>query len=104
MGYDLDMCKLCLQAFNSDLNRAVNFFLENKNLIQEKEQLKSKLESLINMDLKKIDTNVKSEKALKASVLLNKIAKDIPEDDEAYLDLNMDEDAIYINKYYSLLD
>jgi len=109
MGYDLELCKLCLQVFNSDLNKAVNFFLENKSLLQDKDVLKTKLESLIKTDSNKIENNHfeqldKIEKAHKANVLLNKIAKDMPEDDEAYLDLNIEEDALYINKYYSLLD
>ena len=105
MGYDLDLCKLCLQVFNSDLNKAVNFFLENKTILQDKNALKTKLESLIKTDSNKIEKNSlehqnKIEKAHKANILLNKIAKDMPEDDEAYLDLNIDEDVLYINKYF----
>ena len=43
MGYDLDLCKLCLQVFNSDLNKAINFFLENKGILEDKDNLKTKL-------------------------------------------------------------
>ena len=109
MGYDLDLCKLCLQVFNSDLNKAIHFFLENKGILEDKHNLKTKLESLIkdkssSNENNSIEHQNKIEKAYKANRLLNKIAKDMPEDDEAYLDFNMEEDAFYINKYYSLLD
>ncbi len=109
MGYDLDLCKLCLQVFNSDLNKAINFFLENKGILEDKDNLKTKLESLIKNksipnEKSTIEHQNKIEKAYNAKRLLNKIAKDMPEDDEAYLDFNMEEDAFYINKYYSLLD
>jgi len=43
------------------------------------------------------------EKRLNAKELLNNLANEIPDDDEAYLDLNLDEDTFFINKYYSLL-
>ena len=106
MGYDLELCKMCLQAFDNDINKAINFFLENKNDLLDNEIIKSKLESMVSKasSIQESDKQNKLEKAYKANRLLNTIAKDMPEDDEAYLDLNIDEDAFYINKYYSLLD
>jgi hypothetical protein len=106
MGYDLELCKLCLQAFDSDLNKALNFFLENKNSLHDAASIKCKLEDILKISDNTLDRDkqTKAEKAHKANQLLNNIVKDMPDDDEAYLDLNMEEDSFYINKYYSLLE
>ena len=106
MGYDMELCQLCLQAFTNDLNKAINFFLENKDALADVAFIKTKLNSIIrNMDISSHhDQQKQLEKALNAKNLLNSITKDIPDDDEAYLDLNLEEDAFYINKYYSLIE
>ena len=44
MGYDLELCKLCLQACQNDLNTAINFFLENKDSLGDLALIKSKLD------------------------------------------------------------
>lgn len=80
--------------------------LENRSE-SETQELKQKVESVLQG--LNIPKSVESElemrkKTAEAQNLLSKISSEIPEDDEAYLDLNTDEDAFYINKYYSLLD
>lgn len=88
------------------MEKAANFLLENRSE-SETQELKQKLESVLQG--LNIPKSVESElemrkKTAEAQNLLSKISSEIPEDDEAYLDLNTDEDAFYINKYYSLLD
>ena len=112
MGFDLELGKLCLKAFKNDLQKAINFFLENKlNPLGQQEpinfeSIKEKLKKLIK-DHKVNDdqpgTSTDLEKRLNAKELLSNLANEIPDDDEAYLDFNLDEDTFFINKYYSLL-
>lgn len=88
------------------MEKAANFLLENRSE-SETQELKQKVESVLQG--LNIPKSVESElemrkKTAEAQNLLSKISSEIPEDDEAYLDLNTDEDAFYINKYYSLLD
>ena len=129
MGYDLEMCKLCLEAFRNDLAKAVNFFLENKDNLLDSNLIKSKLEAIIQQSKSNSNSPTSSRgaqgsdqpttsassllaeqlhenitKTKNAQDLLDNLAKEMPDDDEAYLDLNVDEDALFINKYYSLLD
>lgn len=106
MGYDLELCRLCLQVFQNDLNKAIHFFLENKDTLHNLATVKTKLESMIAKTSKtaRPDELDKLEKAINAKKLLKNIANDMSDDDEAYLDLNLEEDAFYINKYYSLLE
>lgn len=114
MGFDLELGKLCLKAFKNNLQKAINFFLENKlNPLGQQEPfdfelIKEKLKKLIkdNKDAENDElpgTSTDLEKRLNAKELLNNLANEIPDDDEAYLDLNLDEDTFFINKYYSLL-
>jgi hypothetical protein len=105
MGFDLKLSKLCLKAFNNNLEKSIEFFNRNKemNYEQIKESLKIIRESMPsdNDTLDVIQSNL--EKTKNAQELLSNIAKEMPDDDEAYLDFNLDEDAFFINKYYSLL-
>ena len=88
------------------MEKAANFLLENRSE-SETQELKQKVESVLQG--LNIPKSVESElemrkKTAEAQNLLSKISSEIPEDDEAYLDLNTDDDSFYINKYYSLLD
>jgi hypothetical protein len=114
MGFDLELAKLCLKAFKNNLQKAINFFLENKlNPLEQQEPLhfetmKEKLKKLINENKdaeseERPGTSKDLEKCLNANELLNNLANEIPDDDEAYLDFDLDEDTFFINKYYSLL-
>ena len=119
MGYDFELAELCLKAFRGNLQKATDFFLENRELINDPSAIKAKLSTLTpttasSEEVKPCTSQAKPEgleKALEklekqknAQTLLDEIAGEMPEDDEAYLDLNTEEDAFYINKYYSLLD
>ena len=120
MGYDFDLAQLCLKAFQGNIQKATNFFLENRELINDPDALKAKLTTLgpnasSTTNEVKPSTSKKTpeslEKALEklekqknAQTLLDEIAGEMPEDDEAYLDLNTEEDTFFLNQYYSLLD
>lgn len=106
MGYDLETCKLCLQAFDNNIQKTVNFFVENKNIIFDSSKIKEKLEEIISNKEKYGQTSEgttasssitdeivnKIEKTRNAQMLINDLAQEMPEDDEAYLDLNTEED------------
>jgi hypothetical protein len=107
MGFDTKLSKLCLKAFNNNLEKSLEFFNRNKDSLFNYEYIKEKLKLIRNSmpsdndTLDTIESNL--EKTKNAQELLSNIAKEMPDDDEAYLDFNLDEDAFFINKYYSLL-
>jgi len=107
MGFDPKLSKLCLKAFNNNLKKSLEFFTHNKDSLFNIEYIKEKLRNIRDLmpsdndTLDVIESNL--EKTKNAQELLSNIAKEMPDDDEAYLDLNLDEDAFFINKYYSLL-
>lgn len=106
MGYDLELCRLCLGAFENNLQKAVNFFLENKNDMLNVNLIKEKLQNVIEKKSGERPCSSKedSEKTLNAQKIISNLAQEMPDDDEAYLDFNIEEDAFYINKYFSLLE
>jgi hypothetical protein len=120
MGYDEELCRLCLAAFNNDVNKSIEYFLENRQLLQSDiTMFKQNLNSLIQdssstQQLSRPSTSTSAstsnshqqmrEKEEKANELISTLKSEISEDDEAYLDIDIEEDAIFINKYYSLLD
>ena len=123
MGYDLELAELCLKAFQGDIQKATNFFIENRELLKDPNAIKALLSSKLPLSqplsqntgetkpstsqasleaVVKVKENLEKQKHAKD--LLDEIAGEMPEDDEAYLDLNTEEDAFFLNKYYSLLD
>lgn len=94
------------------MEKAANFLIENKHEFNDvtSESAKEKMDQLLgNLASRQSDPGASTsremeEKTLEAQKLLKKISAEMPADDEEYLDLNIDEDAFYINKYYSLLD
>ena len=108
MGYDLDISKLCLEAFKNNMDKVISFFSEKsgENLEEQIKDIIRKetgLADQVEFDNKPTTSKLAAEKAVNAKKLLDNLAVKMPEDDEAYLDLNMDEDVIFIEKYYSLL-
>ena len=99
MGFDRKLSKLCLKAFNNNLEKSIEFFNRNKDSY---EQIKEKLKLIRDSMPSESDTldAIEShlEKTKNAQELLSNIAKEMPDDDEAYLDFNLDEDAFFINK------
>lgn len=104
MGFDFDTAKRAFEAFSNNFEKAANFLAENANekatTTNSKTELIEKIQNLINPQL----SPEMIQKKIQAQSLINKISTEMPDDDEAYLDLNTDEDAFFINKYYSLLD
>ena len=101
MGFDLELARQTFEAFKNDFGKTANFLLENSQQGEPAtEELRKKVNSLLNRPL----SPEIQQKTQQAQELLSKISAEMPDDDEAYLDLNTDEDAFYINKYYSLLD
>lgn len=107
MGFDLDVCKQAFDAFQSDMEKTLNFMLENRNS-GEAQDLKNKVEELVQSVTDRPRTSKDDfemrQKTLDAQSLLSKLSAEMSEDDEAYLDLNTDEDAFYIDKYLSMLE
>ena len=103
LGYDLNLCKLCLKAFKNNIQKSIDFFFENKADLNDFTLLESKLNDLININVNKLSSE-DIEKANNARKLINNLKSEISQDDEAYLDLNLEEDAFFINKYYSLIN
>lgn len=103
LGYDLNLCKLCLKAFKNNIQKSIDFFFENKADLNDLTLLESKLNDLININVNKLSSE-DIEKANNARKLINNLKSEISQDDEAYLDLNLEEDAFFINKYYSLIN
>ncbi|CAF0966900.1 unnamed protein product [Brachionus calyciflorus] len=103
MGFDLETCKLCLKTIGPNLQKSIEFLTQNKN--ESLELFKQKLEEIqpsCSKQTEELRQNLS--KAIDAQKLLSNLAGEIPEDDEAYLDLNTDDDLYFINKYYSLLE
>ena len=66
-----------------------------------------RLEELI--EQRRHDTSTKKktpndEETKKRLRLIDSLAKEMPDDSEAYLDFNLDEDGFYIDKYRSMLN
>lgn len=105
MGYDLNLCKLCLTAFKNNIQKSIDFFCRNLSNLADLNLMEEKLKEIIDKNRDELNvTPEEIEKAENAQKFIDSIKKDINEDDEAYLDLNLEEDAFYINKYYSLLN
>ena len=103
MGYDVNVCRLCLSAFKNNISKSIQFFVQNKD---DSAGLEQKLNELIR---KQTERNLNMsphelEKAENARKLVENLKKEISDDDEAYLDFNLDDDSFFINKYYSLLN
>ena len=94
MGYDADLARSVLQSFNSNIEKTLDFLLSNQN----RENIEKELKKMVDPS-----TAANVEEMLKAKKAKELIHNDVPEDDEEYLDFNLDEDALFINKYYSLL-
>lgn len=105
MGFSLDLCNLCLRAFDNDLKNAIQFLSENKNEWNDLEILLLKhIEAQNDSELEEASTSGTCNKnAETAKKIFAGLAEEMTKDDEAYLDFNLDEDSFFINKYYSLL-
>lgn len=124
MGYEIELSKLCLEAFNLNIQKSIDYLLSKQNLFTTPNgltMLEHELRHLVehNKNLNKLNdttsTTASTSKAtndekvdnfkrkIEAKALLDDLAKDMPEDGEEYLDFNLDDDLLYINKYYSLL-
>lgn len=111
MGYDSQLARLSLQAFDSNIQKSIEYFLSKQGA--------SSMHDLEKELLALIETNSKNNKSAKSTgleeasksleeMMKAKRAKEllhnsVPEDDEEYLDFNLDDDALFINEYYSLL-
>lgn len=100
---------MALSAFSNNADKTMNFMMENRELMTRSlEMFKTKLTEMAGAN--QATSSKSSEmvdqllKKANAQNLMENLAGEIPDDDEAYLDLNTDEDEFYINKYYSLLD
>lgn len=103
MGFDVERAKQVLKAFNNDLAKAASFLLENMST-NTGQELKKKIEDLLKSAIEDQEpSELKQKKLEQAQNLMSKLSAEMPDDDEDYLDLNTDEDAFFINKYYSLL-
>ena len=103
MGYDQQLAKLSLQAFGSNIQKSIEFLMSNQNT-KGFEEIQKELLKLVKSNPAKTSTAATNiEEIMKAKKAKELIHNDAPEDDEEYLDLNLDEDALFINKYYSLL-
>jgi hypothetical protein len=102
MGYDQEVAKLSLQAFGSNIQKSMEFFMSNQNA-KSVEELQKELLKLIKNDQVASAATTSIEEIMKAKKAKELINNDVPEDDEEYLDFNLDEDSLFINKYYSLL-
>ena len=94
---------MCLKSFKNNIQKSIDFFFENKADLHDFTLLESKLNDLININVNKLSSE-DIEKANSARKLINNLKSEISQDDEAYLDLNLEEDAFFINKYYSLIN
>ena len=119
MGFNKEMSKLCLKAFKNNMNKSLDFFTQNKDLMSSLDpnnfnSIRDKLKNLIEAN-KEASTSSSSEdtasalldemeKTKNAQELIANLASEMPKDEDAYLDFNLDEDSFFINKYYSLLD
>ncbi len=101
MGYTYEISKLCIEAFNNDLQKIINYLSEKNKPSSELDDLMIELKQIISYN-NKIKIN-KIEKIENSKEILKNLASEMPEDDEAYLDLNLEEDMFYIKKYYSYL-
>ena len=102
MGYTRELAELSLRVFDSNILRAVEFFTANKN----EYDLKGILEAMV------IGGNIAGtskalvndgEKVKNALKVYEDMTEEMNKDDEAYLDLNLNEDSFFIEKYYSML-
>jgi hypothetical protein len=104
LGFSREMVKSRIEKFGShNLKEARDFFMTNLNLIQSnashEDELKKKL------DESKLDERLEmAEKTQRAQDLLHGLVQEMPDDDENYLDFDLEQDDFYINKYNSLLD
>lgn len=108
MGFDKSLAKMCLKAFNNNMDKSLEFFDRNKESLADSDLIKDKLKEIRNLmpeagqTLDAIEAEL--EKKKNAEGIISELAKEMPEDDEAYLDLNLEDDTFFINKYYSLLE
>ncbi len=104
MGYDVELARLCLKAFNSNIQKSIEYLLtSNEN---NKDEILRKLHEIVEKHSGATAASSASasiEKVMQAKKAKELIYKDAPEDEEEYLDFNLDDDALFINKYYSLL-
>ena len=49
------------------------------------------------------ELEAENQRKRKAKELYSDLAKEISEDSENYLDINLEDDLVFLNKYYSLL-
>ena len=105
MGFSQDLCTLCLRAFDNDLKSAIKFFNENKNDWKDLEILLLKhMEAQNDSELEEVSASTSwDNNAETAKKIFAGLTEEMTKDDEAYLDLNLEEDKFFINKYYSLL-
>lgn len=106
MGYDVNVCRLCLTAFKNSIPKSIEFLCENKDNLRDWASIESKLNDIIRRKTeRKLNMSPDElEKAENARKLVDDLKKEIADDDEAYLDFNLDDDTLFINKYLSLLN
>ena len=102
MGFDLEESKKCLESMGTNMQKIIDFLSNTKS--KNFDELKSNLNTVQPSCSKTQEFREKIGKAIDAQKLMSTLAEEMPEDDEAYLDFNTDEDLFFINKYYSLLE
>jgi hypothetical protein len=102
LGLDKNLGQLCLKVFENNVHKSIHFINENSNILNDYPLLESKLKELIKKTTNLSDQDI--EKSENARKIIKNLKNEISQDDEAYLDFNLDDDAFFINKYYSLLN
>ena len=102
LGLDKNLGQLCLKVFENNVHKSIHFINENSNILNDYPLLESKLKELIKKTSNLSDQDI--EKSENARKIIKNLKNEITQDDEAYLDFNLDDDAFFINKYYSLLN
>lgn len=97
MGLDENLSKLCVDKLGNNLGQIIDFINNNKG--RSFSDLKCQLNSILPEGSIK-----KFEKKMEAQMIIDQVVSELPEDDEAYLDFNAEDDLLFIKKYYSLLD
>lgn len=102
LGLEKNLGQLCLKVFENNVQKSIHFINENSNILNDYPLLESKLKELIKKTTNLSDQDI--EKSENARKIIKNLKNEISQDDEAYLDFNLDDDAFFINKYYSLLN